>query len=267
MVNPELYKIGQKIRNFRIRAGLSQLELEIKMGAAPSSLSRIENGEVNPSKETLSKISSALNLNAIEIASLQNLEIFTPEEVMNAISIFTKSLDIDEIITNVVDILFQLYPKYNGGVILLTDDNNKNILRSRAVSNMPNIAKVYELLGGGVDQYFFKLNESNPDLGLIVKTFLTGEKYTSNLLRDFSKGTMPDYIPDIISKMLGFGIGISVPIDIEGERIGIMLYTKSTNEPFSEYEQKILDLLTKQIGIAVMNGKKFKELKSKRNSE
>jgi len=41
-------KVGEKIRAYRRRAGYSQFDLEIELDAAAGSLSRIENGFVNP---------------------------------------------------------------------------------------------------------------------------------------------------------------------------------------------------------------------------
>lgn len=54
--------VGEKIKNFRKQAGLSQLELETKIGAAAGSISRIESGKVNPTKETLEAIAQTLDL-------------------------------------------------------------------------------------------------------------------------------------------------------------------------------------------------------------
>lgn len=256
----DYYKIGQKIRNFRKRAGLSQMELENMIDMSPGGISRIENGEVNPTKETIQKISNALNLNVVEIASLQNLEILSPEEVMNAISIFTRPLILEEIIKNAVDVLFELYPEYNGGVLLLVDDSNKNILRARGLSEMPNVSKIYEILGGKVDKYFFRLNENT---SLITKTFIEGKAFSSNNLVDFAKGSMNDSLPKAAAMILGFGIGISVPLVFENEKIGAMLYTKRSKDGFSEYEKNILTLLSNQIAIAIMIGKKFEALTNK----
>lgn len=64
MENINGVKLGNKIRFFRKRAGLSQFKLENEIGAAPGSLSRIENGEVNPTKETLEKIRYSLKINS-----------------------------------------------------------------------------------------------------------------------------------------------------------------------------------------------------------
>jgi len=48
--------IGKKVKKFRNKAGLSQIELESMLDASSGSLSRIESGEVNPTKEMLNKL-------------------------------------------------------------------------------------------------------------------------------------------------------------------------------------------------------------------
>jgi transcriptional regulator with XRE-family HTH domain len=58
--------LGSKIKYFRKRAKMSQLQLENEIGAAAGSISRIENGEVNPTKETLKKIHKKLKLTSRE---------------------------------------------------------------------------------------------------------------------------------------------------------------------------------------------------------
>ena len=47
---------------------MSQLELETAIEASPGMVSRIENGVVNPTKETMDKIGSALNMNHRELS-------------------------------------------------------------------------------------------------------------------------------------------------------------------------------------------------------
>lgn len=65
--------LGQRIRYFRKRSGLSQLELETQIGTSAGSISRIENGEVNPTKETLTKIAEILKLLPREIEYLMGI--------------------------------------------------------------------------------------------------------------------------------------------------------------------------------------------------
>jgi len=68
-------KVGEKIRAYRRRAGYSQFDLEIELDAAAGSLSRIENGFVNPTKETLKRIARVLDLSLTEQAALFDIEI------------------------------------------------------------------------------------------------------------------------------------------------------------------------------------------------
>ena len=79
--------LGTRIRNFRKRAMLSQLQLEILIDASPGYLSRVENGELNPTKETLKKISEVLELSDREQEYLYG-KLFYPaseEEVKSAV--------------------------------------------------------------------------------------------------------------------------------------------------------------------------------------
>lgn len=58
--------IGRRLRFFRNRAKLSQLDLETATDMSPGALSRIENGAVNPTKETILQLAEVLGLSQIE---------------------------------------------------------------------------------------------------------------------------------------------------------------------------------------------------------
>ena len=53
---------GQRLRDARIRAGLSQSELEERSGIPKARLSRYENGHVSPSIHTLERLAVALGV-------------------------------------------------------------------------------------------------------------------------------------------------------------------------------------------------------------
>src|SRR3712207_8805305 len=53
---------GQRLRETRIRAGMSQSDLEDVSGIPKARLSRYENGHVAPSIQTLERLSRALNV-------------------------------------------------------------------------------------------------------------------------------------------------------------------------------------------------------------
>ncbi len=75
--------IGKKIKFFRLRAGFSQLDLELAIHAAQGSISRIESGRVNPTKETISLIADILKISDQERIYLLDLELVGNEEREN----------------------------------------------------------------------------------------------------------------------------------------------------------------------------------------
>lgn len=58
--------LGRKLKYFRQRAKISQFKLEDQLGLSNGSLSRIENEMINPTKETMMKIITALKLSKLE---------------------------------------------------------------------------------------------------------------------------------------------------------------------------------------------------------
>ena len=62
--------LGNKIRVFRKLKGFSQLDLELSIGASTGTISRIENNDINPTKETIHRIAKVLKLNNIELEYL-----------------------------------------------------------------------------------------------------------------------------------------------------------------------------------------------------
>ena len=72
--------IGKKIKFFRVREGLSQLDLELAIHAAQGSISRIESGRVNPTKETIWSIATHMGLGREDTASLFGLDMPFPKK-------------------------------------------------------------------------------------------------------------------------------------------------------------------------------------------
>jgi transcriptional regulator with XRE-family HTH domain len=75
---------GNRLRESRVAAGLSQSELEELSGIPKARLSRYENGHVEPSIQTLARLSKALNVSE---ASLLGDERAAMEEFFNILSV------------------------------------------------------------------------------------------------------------------------------------------------------------------------------------
>jgi len=59
--------IGDTIRRFRLKRGLSQGDIERRSGLLRCYLSRVENGHTTPSLDTLAKIASAMDTSVGEL--------------------------------------------------------------------------------------------------------------------------------------------------------------------------------------------------------
>jgi transcriptional regulator with XRE-family HTH domain len=60
--------IGIRIRQYRLKAGLSQAGLAEKAGIKPNTVARLERGEHRASSETIEKLSKALEVISSDIS-------------------------------------------------------------------------------------------------------------------------------------------------------------------------------------------------------
>ena len=67
MISPLSLQFGSCIRSLRQQAGLSQVEFGEKCGFYQTYLSRIENGQANPSLNAIEVIANALGLTVFEL--------------------------------------------------------------------------------------------------------------------------------------------------------------------------------------------------------
>jgi transcriptional regulator with XRE-family HTH domain len=66
VTNAQKYRLGRRIRDARIAAGLDQKSCAKLATISPAALSRIESGQRSPSVETLRKLRDALCLSDAE---------------------------------------------------------------------------------------------------------------------------------------------------------------------------------------------------------
>ncbi|HUF59768.1 MAG TPA: helix-turn-helix transcriptional regulator [Actinomycetota bacterium] len=74
---------GQRLRESRVNAGLSQSELEDISGIPKARLSRYENGHVEPSIQTLARLSRALNVSEASLLGDQRATLEDFFQVLN----------------------------------------------------------------------------------------------------------------------------------------------------------------------------------------
>jgi len=248
--------VGQKIKNFRKRSGKSQFELELDIDASPGSISRIESGEVNPTKETIKKIAVTLELSSAETGELLGVEILGMDQPIAAIASFSKYLEIDEVLEKAVDSLYQILPGYNGGVIMLKDELTQDVLHGQFFTKVPNVKEIINLLPAPIKDLKLSIPQ-NPD-NYIVRSVTENTFFQDpNVLR-FSKGIVNDLIAKAVASAFGFSCGLSLPLKYENDVLGAIMFTKHNNTKFSDEEVRLLGLLANQISISLINAKKFK---------
>ena len=58
----EVLAFGKRLKTLRIKAGLTQLDLEVESGISRTEISKIENGQINISIMSIVKLAVALDL-------------------------------------------------------------------------------------------------------------------------------------------------------------------------------------------------------------
>jgi transcriptional regulator with XRE-family HTH domain len=97
--------LGRKIYILREDRSLSQTKLEVEAGLSFGTLSRIENGSINPTKETLVKIAKVLELKDDEFVYLINHRKSNPDEneVQHIVESVRRDLNDEEVPAYLVD--------------------------------------------------------------------------------------------------------------------------------------------------------------------
>lgn len=119
--------LGEKVKFFRRRAEIKQLELEVALDMASGALSRIEQDAVNPTKETLIRIAESLKLNQMETSYLVGNLLAEPskQDIDFAIQHFRKLLDRPDVFGYVLD-QYSRIQELSLGFIGLAEANGVN---------------------------------------------------------------------------------------------------------------------------------------------
>ena len=88
--------IGQRIREYRLKEGLSQEELAHRAGMNAAHLGRIERGEKNPTFESIEKIVDALGITFEELFNFDSSSKETEEPLVERIASYLKLMTPEE---------------------------------------------------------------------------------------------------------------------------------------------------------------------------
>lgn len=239
--------LGEKIKYYRQRSSKSQLELELETGLSTGTISRIEKGVINPTKETLSRIAEVLKLKPSEVAYLLDLHIFSIYELIEAIEKISNAITSEATLQTAVDIMYDLYPNYNGGFILLPDATN-SFLSVKTVSKIPNIDFLEPIINKSIPDVKLLLYHRN----ICVKSYTQNMIFQSFNMVDFTRDTLPDAVSNTLGIVLKFGSGVMMPLKYRGKVIGSIAFTKRVKQIFNIEEIKMLELLNEKIAEILM---------------
>jgi transcriptional regulator with XRE-family HTH domain len=68
-------RIGSSLRELRAKEGLSQQELALACGMAPSYYSALERGQKNPTIDTLKRVADALHVSVAELVASDDIKL------------------------------------------------------------------------------------------------------------------------------------------------------------------------------------------------
>ncbi|MBD3363224.1 helix-turn-helix domain-containing protein [Candidatus Dojkabacteria bacterium] len=250
------YRLGEKIKIYRKRAKLSQMDLELEIEASPGSISRIETGKVNPTKETLLKIIDCLDLNALEIAQLYNLNQKKLAKILEVSKNFMSSLRLEKVLQDSVnEIAYEL--NLLGALIDIKKEDRvwgqtftQTWYTSLAMKVMPTA--------------FNKLNVAIKDAkeNYMIRAILEQRTFLSTDLSDIAVPFVTPRVSKLLEKVSTVKSGIIFPIiSRNGNSLGAIYFGKNYIDDF-QAEYKILEIFTDTLATAIDNAKKYEDLKN-----
>ena len=231
--------LGRRIKFFRERAHLSQLELETSIDASAGMISRIEQGQVNPTKETVIKIGEVIDLNHMEVDYLIGVT-FSPadeEEIKRAHNLVRAYLDRKDVIAYLADDRWRLLAVSKGFVRLLgTSQEIIDRIRGKSIIEVLLDDKLgitrffdkdkYDELVNLQIRYFYDETSFMQDDEVIARTYhvIRSNKIASRVLDESPKQTSKTFYPKEFREVY-FKVG---PIKI---------LTRYSREPIMRYSR------------------------------
>lgn len=251
-------ELGNRIKQFRNRACISQLELEMRIETSPGSISRIENGQVNPTKETLLKIVEALDLNPFEYASIFNLHVKEIPQLVRSLNHMNSSLSFDQALQNTVDAIAK---ELNLTSAVFIVNESEQSIHSKTFNKTwftdIVVKLVLKILGKKFEDVSASLIHHKDNL--LIKTVNEKQSFYVGDLEQCTVHAYPSDLSKAVSKVIGFKSGITFPILMEDKCIGAMLYIANYETNF-DYLLPILKAFNDHLSIALSNAYKYEQL-------
>jgi|GEM_PF-2829383 len=238
--------VGELIRSYRIEKGLSQTELEAGIGAAFGSLTKIESGKINPSKETLHKIIDCLHLPPISALGLFDINTSFLGTIIESLRSIKNVKDASKLMDIVLhDVRLQL--GLAGGAFYLIEAD-RLCLKSLSVTNFMLLAR--KIVKDPLKMLCFNLNAHTENL--LVQAVHTKKIVITDSLYDMVRPQMSKWMSDRAQKISLTKQIIGIPILIDNKVVGLITYGSLIGNDF-KYELEPLTAFVAEIAIALQH--------------
>lgn len=240
--------LGNKIRKYRKDRRVSQLELELEIETSPGRISKIENGIINPDKETIIKIAYALKLDTPDIASLFGISIPKLEPLFNIINRILICREKNEVIELTVnDLVLKL--GFIASALFLVE-NDRVYLRGLTSSSLSQ--KAIQVLKKPLDDSYMILSRDLENL--TVKSINTNSMQITDYTYRYCTPLISKEVADEVQRVTGDKSAVIFPLIVKDEKIGALAFVKKISSDFLN-EQEILKVISTQIAIALFNSR------------
>jgi len=245
--------LGNKIREFRLRAGMSQFDLELELGMSAGSLSRIENNQVNPTKETIFNIAKVLKLTDRQIAYLFGLNNDSSEKILSIINTLSEINDVEKMIQTAVNEISEKLD-YFAIAIFLFDEDNVN-LRAQYFSQNEITIKAMRMATNNFKELF--VNATICSRNYMLRSAVERKVLISSDSVDFAEGFIPVPIIKVMHIAAQVKIGIAVPLFAGSKSLGSIYFSRKDAKDYS-FEIEVLEALARQIATIIETSRKIK---------
>lgn len=243
MGNNNSNKTGELIRKFRLRINMSQVDLEISIGAAAGSISRFESGKVVPTRQTIDKLANVLKLNPIETVKLHGIN---TEYFSNLIALSEKLHMVntrDELLRKCVDDINNFF-SYTGIAMYIKEGD---LMKLKALSTISHMQKVIDLLPFPYEMIQIDLND---DSNSITKAYkMRRPLITSDLAAMIGK-FIPKVIVNKAMQISRVKSMVIYPIMANDEVLGMVVIGSRIETNFED-EKGVLEELFGIVGSAL----------------
>lgn len=236
--------IGELIRNYRLEKGLNQIDLEVGIDAAFGSISKIESGKTNPSKETLHKIIEFLDLPPVYALKLFNIDMSFLGAIVDQLKRLKDVKELDEVMSIAMNEV-RLQLGLAGGAFYLIDDNQLSL---RSLSSTYFMSLVRRIVKNPYGMLKFHL--TNHPENILVQAVLGNEIVITNDLYDMVRPQMSKWLSDRAQKITFTKQVIGIPIQKHGKVAGLITYGSLTGNNF-RFEIEPLKAFVEEVGIAI----------------